>query len=650
MKTVSKSLRTMNNLYSDYSCGQEVMAQRFRMADPSINTYCPGIINRIISNNYYEIKFNDNNTQILKKSYFYVNNPKNKEEQYNYLSKLNTLYGVGASVTVNKNYYKNLSPSYVSATITDGTYDSGEFSVELDNGINLNNVPLDEIITACDSYSNEVISKVSEEETEEEISESVPSCQKENIFSPSLMVMQNKKVFGYIQITLSIITFLIIGYKIFIKFPILSQYESQITMIKNIFMSLISIGTIFLAIILINKKTINVMNFLILLSVFFLIFLFTYVSKNKEPVFLFDSIIKQGRLIDFDKFCQMVWSFIFPISIGPFYLLAYFLLFIPMLIVDRIKSLSKYKINCLDFFYGRIPSFLGHNKALYIFIISLFCLLYLYLITYFFDGYIDVSDKTTQNNLTSNPLVQLSQVGKGVLSFSKKYIYEVVFWVLAITFVVFNSIYSIFKIPTSMLILVIFLIFIVYYFIIRIGIPYINNQLNPSVKVKEFDVKNNSFKVEILDFNKNVIGTKYVLPENIGKQLKSDGIKINDYNKSNGKFTLEILTSTESKIVSVKSKNLVNYLSSNTISNLFKVKKYVKKGLDNYELSDIIDPNRSTIDIMITIAVWIGVLIAFIILIIILILISRIVYEKYGNYSGVSESISEDVVSSLNFY
>ncbi len=106
---VSNSLRTQSNIYSTYSCGQEVMAQRYRMSDPSITTYCHGIIDRIISNSYYEIKFKDNTTQILKKSYFYVNNPKNQEEQHNYLSKLNELYGEGSSITINKNYYKNLT-------------------------------------------------------------------------------------------------------------------------------------------------------------------------------------------------------------------------------------------------------------------------------------------------------------------------------------------------------------------------------------------------------------------------------------------------------------------------------------------------------------------------------------------------------------
>ena len=650
MKTVSKSLRTMSNLYSSYSCGQEVMAQRFRMADPSITTYCPGIINRIISNNYYEIKFNDDSTQILKKSYFYVNNPKNREEQYNYLSMLNGLYGEGSSITINKNYYKNLSPSYVSGTITDGTYDSGEFTVELDDGTTLTKVPLTEIITACDTYSNVETSQIPEEQEEEEIYKPESQCQNETTFSPQLFVMQNKKILGYIQIVLTIITFIIIVYKIFIKFPIPSQYESQFMMLKNIFLSLISLGTIFLAIILINKKTINLMNFLILLSVFFLIFIFTYVSKNKEPIFLFDSLIKEGHFTDFDKFCQGAWSFIFPISMGPFYLLVYFLLFIPMLIINRLKSLSKYKIDCLDFLYGKMPYFLGKNKALYIVIIASFCLLYLYLITYFFDGYVDVSEKITQNHLTSDPLVQLKQIGKGILSFTKKYIYEIVFFVLAITFVILNSIYPITVMSLSMILFVILLIFIVYYYIVRIAIPYLHNKFNPSVRIKEFDKYTKSFKVEILDFNNNVKEIKNVLPENIGKQLKSSSIKIIDYSKTTGKFSLEISTSTESKIVSVKNINLSDYLSTNISSNLFKIKKYLKKDLDDFELVDNLSPNKTSIEIITLIAVGIGLFIAFIILIIILIWTFRTVYEKYGSSILSSEPISEDVVSSLNFY
>lgn len=649
---VSNSLRTQSNIYSTYSCGQEVMAQRYRMSDPSITTYCHGIIYRIISNSYYEIKFNDNTTQILKKSYFYVNNPKNQEEQHNYLSMLSELYGEGSSITINKNYYKNLSPSYVSGTITGGSYDSGEFSVELDDGTTLNNVPLSEIITSCDSYSNlETLQEQEQEQEEETIIDSSSSCENKTTFSPHLFVMQNKKILGYIQIVLTVITFLIIIYRIFIKFPILSQYESQFMMVKNIFMSLISLGTIFLAIILINKKTINLMNFLILLSVFFLIFIFTYAFKNKESIFLFDSLMKEGNLTDFDKFCLGAWSFIFPISMGPFYLLTYFILFIPMFIMSRFKSLDKYKIDCIDFFYGKMPDFLGHNKALYMIIIISFLILYLYLITYFFDGYVDVSEKITQNQLTSDPIFKIKQVGKGIFSLCKKYIYEVIFILLVIAAIIFNLIFVVVKITPGMAIFVILIIFIVYFFLVRTAIPYLYKTFNPSVSIKEFDTETNSFKVQILDLNDNVIGVKNVLPEDLGEQLNSSGFKILDYDETTGKFNLEILTSsTESKIVSVKNTNLTKYLSNNLSSNYFKVKKFLKKDLNGFDLSNNIFSKKTSAQIAIIIAIILACIICFGILLFIIISLCLVLYEKYSSSFSLKENVSEDIVSTISFY
>ena len=648
---VSNSLRTQSNIYSTYSCGQEVMAQRYRMSDPSITTYCHGIIYRIISNSYYEIKFKDNTTQILKKSYFYVNNPKNQEEQHNYLSKLNELYGEGSSITINKNYYKNLSANYVSGTITSGSYDSGKFSVELDDGTTLNNVPLSEIITACDSYSTSKILEEEQEQEEETIYEETSPCENKTTFSPHLFVMQNKKILGYIQIVLTIVTFLIITYKIFIKFPILSQYESQFMIVKNIFMSLISLGTIFLAIILINKKTINLMNFLLLLSIFFLLFIFTYASKNKESIFLFDSLMKEGHLTDFDKFCLGSWSFIFPISMGPFYLLAYFILFIPMLIMSRFKSLQKYKIDCIGFFYGKMPDFLGNNKALYMVIIASFCLLYLYLITYFFNGYVDVSEKITQNHLTSDPLVQVKEVGKGIISLCKKYLYEVIFLVIVITGFIGNSIFEVVKMSVGMSVFVILILFMIYFFLVRIAIPYLHKTFNPNVSIKEFDTATNSFKVQILDLNNNVIGIKNVLPENLGKQLESTAVKIIDYDKITGKFNLKIsISSTESKIVSIKNSNLTKYLSNNVSSNYFKVKNYLKKDLNGFDLTNNLFSKKSSTQIIIIIALIIGCLLAFGFFLFVIISVCIILYEKYGSSFSLKEEISEDVVSSISFY
>ena len=63
----SKSLRTLSNVYSNYYCGQSVMAQRYRMADSSLTTYCPGVIKKVISSYYYEIEFNDGSVPNLLK-------------------------------------------------------------------------------------------------------------------------------------------------------------------------------------------------------------------------------------------------------------------------------------------------------------------------------------------------------------------------------------------------------------------------------------------------------------------------------------------------------------------------------------------------------------------------------------------------------
>lgn len=668
----SSSLRTKDNIYSTYVCGQEVMAQRFRMKDPSNTTYCIGVINRVISNSYYEIKFRDNSTQILKKSYFYVANRKNQEEYNNFLSKRNEIYGPGKTVKVNKNYYKNIPPNYVSGTVIyptygnferryEGAYFGGNFSIQLENGDKLYGVPMSAILTACDNYSEPETSPKEQEEEEETIDEISSPCQNKKTFSTHLFVMQNKKILGIIQIVLTLVTFLIIIYKIF---PFLSQYESRLLMAKNISMTLISIGTIFLAIILINKQTINLMNFLILISIFFLIIIFTYVYQNKKSFFLFDSFqkIEQGKsLTDFDMFCQGVWSVIFPISMGPFYLLGYFLIFIPTLVINRLGILDKYKLDFTNVFYGKVPDFLGSNKALYVVIIASFFVLYLYLITYFFDGYVDVSNKKTQNNLTSEPLVQLKKVGKGILSLSKKYIYEILFILIIIGGIILNSIFQIIAISLLRLIFVILITYLIFYFIVRISIPYLYNSFNPSVSLKEFDNKTNSFKVEILDLNYNVVGTKNVLPENIGKQIKINNIKIMDYDKSTKKFKLKIFTSPgESKIVNVRDINLKKYLTPNisldvspnispNVSNFFKVKKYVKD-LKGFKISNELAYKKTSKQIIID-----TLLITFIIIFIVFIftmIITVAMGESYKKFidDHLEKDISEDIVSSITFY
>ena len=205
----SSSLRTMSNLYSIYSCGEKVMAQRYRMSNPSITTYCPGIIKRIISNFYYEIQFNDKSTQILKKNYFFVNNPSNKLEQYNYLSKLNELYGIGTTVTVNKNYNKYLPEVYVSAVISDGSYEEGSFTLDLKDGTALKNVPLEEVYTVCDNVTQSVESEDTLEEEQMSIKKQ-PVCKNPVVFSSELFIMQNKYILGLLMVILTIISFLII--------------------------------------------------------------------------------------------------------------------------------------------------------------------------------------------------------------------------------------------------------------------------------------------------------------------------------------------------------------------------------------------------------------------------------------------------------
>lgn len=550
----SKSLRTLSNVYSNYYCGQSVMAQRYRMADSSLTTYCPGVIKKVISSYYYEIEFNDGSTQILRKTYFYANNPKNREEQFNYNSKLYSLYGIGSQVTVNKNYYKNKSSDFQSAIITDGSYLEGEFTLQLEDDTIMKKVPLSEVYTECDSVTvpdeEDSTSTCPKEDTIPEVS--TDKCKRVVKFSSHLFIMHNKQVFGILFIILSLITFLIIIRKMFIKNPIFNNND-QFLLVQNIFLTLISISSIFLVIILVNKKTINILNFGILISSIFLIWLFTIVFKHQKPTFLYRTFLKDSQELTTNEFgYQILWSLIFPISLGPFYLLAYLILFIPNLILKQFGKVSKFRFKFIDFFYGQIPGILGNNMALYLAVICLFLFLYLYLVTYFFNGYVDVSNEITQNNLTSNPIVKLKQVGNDTLSLIKNYTLEVIYLSLIACYFIIKYIVPeisffqdprilsiIEKIPeiSSPMIIILVIIFLILLIFVKISIPSIKMLFNPDVKIIKFDENSKTFLVGVVSGDE-VVQTKNVSPKDLGKQLKTNKNINFEYNSDCQSFTI----------------------------------------------------------------------------------------------------------------
>ena len=577
----SKSLRTLSNVYSNYYCGQSVMAQRYRMSDSSLTTYCPGIIKKVISSYYYEIEFNDGSTQILRKTYFYANNPKNREEQFNYNSKLYSLYGIGSKVTVNKNYYKNKSPDFQSAIITDGSYLEGEFTLQLEDDTTMKKVPLSEVYTECDSVTvpNEEDSAnvCPKEDTIPEVS--TDKCERVVKFSSHLFIMQNKQVFGILFIILSLITFLIIIRKMFIKNPIFNN-DDQFLLVQNIFLTLISISSIFLVIILVNKKTINILNFGILISSIFLIWLFTIVFKHQKPTFLYRTFLKDSQELTSNEFgYQILWSLIFPISIGPFYLLAYLILFIPNLILGQFSKFSKFRFKFIDFFYGQIPGILGNNMALYLAVIFLFLFLYLYLVTYFFNGYVDVSNEITQNNLTSNPIVKIKQVGNDTLSLIKNYTVEVIYLSLIgcyfiikyivpeISFFQEPRILSIIqKLPdiSSPMIIILAIIFLILLIFVKVSIPSIKMLFNPDVKIIKFDENSKTFLVGVVSGDE-VVHTKNVSPEDLGKQIKTNKNINFEYNSDCNIFTI---TNTDNDEESDDTSDTTSYTSSETESTI----------------------------------------------------------------------------------
>ena len=599
----SPSLRTLSNLYSNYSCGQKVMAQRYRMSNPSITTYCPGVINRVISNFYYEIKFNDKTTQILKKNYFFVNNPSNRIEQYNYLSKLNDLYGIGSTVTVNKNYNKYYSPEYMSATITDGSYSEGYFTVKLSDKTILKKVPLSEIYTSCDNITVNDIT-ISQDISEEESLESKQClCQPPVKFSSQLFVMQNKYILGILFIILTLVTFLIIIYKIFIKYDYLIEYKAQFLIIKNFFLTLVSLATIFLIILLVNKQTINIMNLGILISSLILIWLFTIVFKNQDKTFLYNSFLKKTELMSNEDYLyQLGWSVIFPISIGPFYLLAYLILFIPNLILEQLNFKSSYKFRFHRFFYGQIPGILGNNMALYLAVMCLFSFFYFYLITYFFNGYVDVSNEVNQNGLTSNPVVKLKEIGTGIVSLSKKYTLEVVYLSIILGYLIVKYITPKITQNSTVLswlnllpnfnryfVITLILFYLILLFFIRVMVPIFKEQFNINSKVKliKFDNDSESFEVGVLDSKDKVLDIKNVLPQDLGKQIFGNITKVISYDKTNQLFEIESIdknTQQFDEVIKLKPKNLMDNLTGD--DKIFKVKKFSKSSKEFDLLTD----------------------------------------------------------------
>lgn len=402
-----------DDIYSDYKCGQNVMAQKWRMKNSSNLSYCPGRIEHIKTNSYYSIIFSDGTKQILNKDFFYAENKNNITELQNYKSKKEEQYKIGRKVIV-RFVSGSTDIFYYNGTIIKQDYDNNEYVIEPDKPLSENSKKYGEflslnriiresifkredIYTACDNFSIPIENTVksepiinvgnidvsnSEIENEETVEEDIKTEEKENkiceepiTFSSYAYMLKNKLTFGIVLLLLSITIILIILYKMFL-------YIEDINLIVQFLNGIIGIVVTFLFFKLIKLKYIIVIIIFFIADVYF---------KQSEPSYIYQ-LFQDKSMNQEDISIKIGWLFLYSLSLGPIFLLFHFLLFLPKKILYFIHC-EQYLPNFLDYTYGLVPNILNNNMPFYIVTLFFFLFLYILCITFFFDGNTDIREK-----------------------------------------------------------------------------------------------------------------------------------------------------------------------------------------------------------------------------------------------------------------
>ncbi len=507
--------------YSNYYKGQKVIAQKNRPTNPDDVGFCPGIIEEIYDNHTYLIIFQNNDTKILSKKYFYAQNQNSKDEMKNYENYLNQSYGIGAKVKANINQNNNEPADIQSGTITNANLEHNSFEVTFSNGFKIDNIPLENIYNSCNYYIEPPVTITTSENIEEEEKNVIPVEECQNLrFDSYGFIMQNKNWFGLIFIIISIYTFLISIKKIY-QFddldpgngcPNLFNYDENTfkpiilfkklcifickllnTKIANFIFQLITIGIMiifyFFMIILVNKNFRSMKAIVIYAAIIlFLLFLFKLNSNNQE--FVIDLSKSDNSLTSF--LLKIGWSILMAFSLGPLFISLYLIFIVPNYIL-KLLNYSDYQIDFIQYITGKRPECL--SILIYFVIIAVVFSLNVVLISYSFNGIVQVPKQYSDNtDLTTSLNFRIKQIIQGFNNYIKNnqftviylsviIVYFIIKYYLPRTFLgniqVFNLIISFIpKITTK---IVIYLI--IFYFILKLFIY----KMWPSLKKLDFN-------------------------------------------------------------------------------------------------------------------------------------------------------------------
>lgn len=549
-------------------CGQNVMVNDdFTKDNNDLLRYCPGTIKRIInttqkvegfdittgnifysdnqisnnsnnksnsenknnSNNddnenienpvtYYEIERSNGNLTLQTRinDNFFVEDKTNLEEYSNYKEKQEQIYSINTIVSVNENINLNQYPSYVQALIISEDADKETYTLKIiKNNKILENINIKDIYTACDivpdSYLR-TVNEIIEEKEDKPITQPTTiesECENTKIFSTDLFIKRRKDLFGYILISLSIITFLIILFKIkFISnFEFLEKY-------KNIILSIFSISAILFVLLLLDKTNLNIFNLGVFISIILFIWGLSWFFKNQENTYFY-TIFNKENPTDIENIIKLIWLFIFSLSLGPFFIVIYLVFFVPNSLFKLLKY-PQYALEMDKYFYGQIPGLLGKNVTLYILIIIIFIFIYFYLISYLFDGYTEVSQKNKDNYLSDNPIVKLNETANNTIKFISKYLFEFILSFIFILYIIFNYI-----IPnkqdeiTYKFLFVCLIIFIVLYIVKTILINIISNNIIKNIEDNTNKNTNVNIDTNIVTNTQNVVNNSINNTQNV---------------------------------------------------------------------------------------------------------------------------------------
>ncbi len=544
-----------NNKYpfSKYFKGQRVIAQKNRLSNPEDLTFCPGVIEEIYDNNTYLIQFENNESKIITKKYFYAENYNSADEMKNYELYFNQTYGIGAKVKANINENNDQLPQIENGVISKANYDTKTFEVTFPSGAKINNVPLEHIYNNCNYYIPPPVEiKYEEENVEEEevVVKKDKQCQELRFDSLGFLISK-KKWIGVIIIFLSFFTILISLKKIYHidaidpnspnHCPYILTSDPSDNGINKIIKKILTFGCkilnnkflkyilrfvtyiiifilYFFIVILLNKKLRSTSAIVLYITIGILI-LFLFQINNSTIQQVIDLGSDSPNIMNF--ILKLGWAFLISFSIGPIYLIFYFLFIIPNYILKTLNY-SGYGIDFMQYIFGKRPQFL--SILLYFVLISISFGLYIVLISHCFNDVDDLPRQYSEyDNLTLSLKFRIIQILNGIQTYIKNNLYTIIYISVVViylllkyyipkTFLGNNSIVQMIANILPVFNTKVLIYLIVFYFILKLFIW----KIWPSLKKLDFqallkELHLDGFVAGLKDANKDITTQQYSL-------------------------------------------------------------------------------------------------------------------------------------------